>query len=367
VNADTLVLGSAGVFLMLCLTMFWWGTRESSTGHRHAVLVFAWLCAALAATLVVFWLFPESRADGSLLGITLGGAGAFVILVWTAALRATERAGRRDALERQLRDRNREIAGLRKDLVASRTANRPSVLAGTATYRFTAARTDRELILVTGDIRNVRGVHVWVNPENTALHMARTDERSVSGIIRYEGARHDEAGHITADLVADDVARVAGRNPVAPGTVVITTAGELSRWGVRRIAHVAAVHGEPGAGYRQIRDVARCVTTVLETIEGTRAGEPLTSVLLPMLGAGQGGGDVDETADVLLAAATAHLAAAPGGQLTAIYLLAYTDAELAAYRRGVDRLLASGSLTAGTRADLPGRPRSARGAGRPTR
>ena len=96
---------AAGIFLTLCLVTFWWGTRQSAVGVRHTLFVFAWLCAALAATLVTFSVFPSSTADGRVFGFTLGGAGAFVLLVWTAALRAGKRAADRDA---------REIALLRK-------------------------------------------------------------------------------------------------------------------------------------------------------------------------------------------------------------------------------------------------------------
>ena len=62
-------------------------------------MVFTWLCAALAATLVVFSMFPDSVVGGKVIGFTLGGAGAFVMLVWTAAIRAARVAGRRDDLE----------------------------------------------------------------------------------------------------------------------------------------------------------------------------------------------------------------------------------------------------------------------------
>ncbi len=82
------VVASAGLFLVLCLATLWWATRASSVGVRHTLFVFVWLCAALTATLVTFSLLPATTADGTVFGVTLGGAGAFVILVWTAALRA---------------------------------------------------------------------------------------------------------------------------------------------------------------------------------------------------------------------------------------------------------------------------------------
>ncbi|MET0492737.1 MAG: hypothetical protein ABW000_06345 [Actinoplanes sp.] len=106
------VLTAAAVFLVICLITFRWAARPAAAGHRHTLLVFTWLCASLAATLVIFSMFPGSVVDGTVFGFTLGGAGAFVLLVWTAAIRASRIAERRDDVDRQLRDKDRRIADL---------------------------------------------------------------------------------------------------------------------------------------------------------------------------------------------------------------------------------------------------------------
>lgn len=191
----------------------------------------------------------------------------------------------------------------------------------------------RRLGIVTGDIRQVRCANVWVNSENTEMEMARVHEFSISAIIRYEGARHDARGRVADDLIADDLERkVADQRPLEPGSVVVTSAGELARRnGVRHVVHVAAVHGEPGAGFRPIAEIGRCVTNVLLASEDLEmpGGAPVT-VLFPLLGAGNAGGDRSPTATTLIHAARNYLRAVATTRIEAVYFLAYTDLELKA-------------------------------------
>jgi O-acetyl-ADP-ribose deacetylase (regulator of RNase III) len=205
-------------------------------------------------------------------------------------------------------------------------------------YRVLGGRGKRHIGIVTGDLRRARCAQVWVNPENTGMRMARVDEFSVSAIIRYEGAHRDTAGRVTADLIADELdRRVGSRRPVPAGTAIITGAGELARFGVRYVAHSAAVQGEPGAGFRQVREVGRCVTAVLAAVDRIADPVPVESVLFPLLGTGQGGGDPSATATALVGAAVDYFAATPTSPVTAVYLLAYTDTELAMCRAACKR------------------------------
>src|SRR5215475_10444289 len=72
--------------------------------------------------------------------------------------------------------------------------------------------------VITGSIRRVRCADIWVNSENTDMEMSRFTDFSVSGIIRYWGARRDQAGRVTGDLIGDALrAAVGERRPVAPG------------------------------------------------------------------------------------------------------------------------------------------------------
>jgi hypothetical protein len=202
--------------------------------------------------------------------------------------------------------------------------------------------------LITGPIRRVRCADVWVNSENTDMEMARTTEFSVSGIIRYWGARRDRSGRVVEDLVRDELmAAVGDRRPVAPGSAFVTGPGMLVETNnVRHVIHVAAVQGEPGTGFHQINDVGGCVTAALATAERLAgAGEHARTILFPLLGTGTAGADLRRTADALLRGAIAHLDTNPRTALRVIYFLAYSGAELEAYEstlRVIPRLVPAG-------------------------
>ena len=189
--------------------------------------------------------------------------------------------------------------------------------------------------VIPGSIRRVRCADIWVNSENTDMEMARFTEFSISGIIRYWGARRDEMGRVTADCIADELAaKVGRRRPVAPGTVIVTTAGALTESNnVRHIVHVAAVHGEPGAGFRQVQNIGWCVTNAL--IEAERLADRddhIRTILIPLLGTGVAGANIESTVRAMLDAALDHLIARPNTSLRAIYFLAYRNTELAVFR-----------------------------------
>jgi O-acetyl-ADP-ribose deacetylase (regulator of RNase III) len=192
--------------------------------------------------------------------------------------------------------------------------------------------------VLPGSIRRVRCADVWVNPENTDMEMSRVTDFSISGIVRYEGAERDGSGRVTADLIADELAAAVGdRRPVAPGAAIVTGPGALATsHRVRYVIHVAAVQGEPGAGFRQVRDVGRCVTGALAAAE--RLGgddEPVRSILFPLLGAGEGGGRLAPTVRALLDATVDHLAETPDTRLRTIWFLGFTEAERAALENAI--------------------------------
>ncbi|MEV4638033.1 macro domain-containing protein [Actinoplanes sp. NPDC049548] len=188
----------------------------------------------------------------------------------------------------------------------------------------------RRIGVVTGDLRQVRGADIWINSENTDMVMARVQERSVSAIIRYEGASRDAAGRVLVDHIANELeAKVAGLRPIGPGGVVVTGAGDLSRYGVRHVIHAAAVHGAPGAGFQPIKEMGRCVANALEAAETvTPDGHPAT-VLFPLLGCGDAGGAVTEIAPTLIHTAVNHLRVA-ANRVGCVLFLAWTQEELTA-------------------------------------
>jgi O-acetyl-ADP-ribose deacetylase (regulator of RNase III) len=159
------------------------------------------------------------------------------------------------------------------------------------------------------------------------MEMSRPAEFTISGIIRYWGARRDTSGRIVEDTVARELtAKVEAHRPVMPGAAFVTGPGALAEsHNVRAIIHVASVQGEPGAGFRQVRDVGACVTNALALAD--RMG--LESVLFPLLGVASGRGDVRATAAAMTIATIDHLTARPATALRAVYFLGYTRSELA--------------------------------------
>jgi len=213
----------------------------------------------------------------------------------------------------------------------------------------------REIWLVTGDLRNVnvnpsltvRPIDIWVSSENINMQVARVFEKSVSGLIRYLGARKDDTGDIVEDSISDELrAKMRGRQQVNPGTVVATSSGAL--WDthkVRRIYHAASVYGTIGGGYHPIAQVEQCITAALlladresDRPEETK-GKPYTSILFPLLTTGTATGHLLDHAKKQLAAAIGYLTArASVTKLQRVGFLAPTRGHLAACRLALAEL-----------------------------
>jgi len=192
--------------------------------------------------------------------------------------------------------------------------------------------------ITTGTIRRVKHADIWVNSENTDMEMSRHTDFSVSGIIRYFGARRDRSGRVTEDLIADELANlVAGRRPVAPASAIVTGAGALAdSHNVAYVIHVAAVFGTPGAGFRQVANVGDCVTNALTEADRLAAtGKRAHSIVFPLLGAGSAGAAALPTAVALVNAAVDYLTGTPGTALRAVHFLAYSADELTVLEQAI--------------------------------
>lgn len=189
----------------------------------------------------------------------------------------------------------------------------------------------KRLCVVTGDLRNIQGVDVWVNSENTNMQMARYYDFSVSSVIRYEGAEKTVAGHVRRDVINDELERLMdGEYSVPPAHVISTSSGQLARTnGVKHIFHVAAVEGGIGQGYRVVESVERCVVNALKKADsGEFESESLRSVLFPLLGIGTRLKSQRDTVRSLFTAALGYLKDYPQSRIEDVYFLAWSESEL---------------------------------------
>ncbi len=196
----------------------------------------------------------------------------------------------------------------------------------------------------TGAIDNIHGTSIWVNSENTDMLMDRVIGRSISSRIRLLGSNKDEDGNIIEDTIAEALrAAVGPRGHVRIGTVLVTEAGSLKQRGVERILHVATVQAQTsqGGGVKaNLNTLASCITSVLDRAEKinkrywsitknlVRESFRLKpqyneSILIPTIGAGEGGLTVEEVARTIIPAAIEHLVNAPLPTLKKVFFIAF--------------------------------------------
>jgi O-acetyl-ADP-ribose deacetylase (regulator of RNase III) len=178
---------------------------------------------------------------------------------------------------------------------------------------------------VTGDIARIRDVDVWVNSENVSMQMARFHDPSISGAIRWLGARkHPWSQAVEEDTIALQLAEALdGATQVDPGVVVPTSSGSLLETnGVKRIYHAAAVTGQPRRGYRPVPDVGICINNALELLDREGKLHDLTSIAFPLLGSGAGGRPFPEVISAIVRTILAYLEKAPYTRAERIYMLA---------------------------------------------
>jgi O-acetyl-ADP-ribose deacetylase (regulator of RNase III) len=345
------ILYSAFFSLFLGLTIYLWTVNRKESSNFYTTIQICWLLFALFPVLLIFSFFPDSSMSGTIKGVSIGGAfGAFSLVWWFGTSQSLKAKGVDDklrtlsaALEGQTIHLNEMEAALQNSPTSLLAL--PINESTKITYRLESNR-DFRIGLITGDIRDVHGIDVWVNSENTNMQMARFYESSISGIIRYCGARRDEVGYVSDDLIANELKRVMrSETHVQPGTVLVTSPGVLNQSnGVKKIFHVASVQGEVGYGYKPVSDIARCVKNCLDKANSNEfKGFGLSSVLFPLMSAGRAHGNLDETAQKLIQAAIAYQGNKKESIVREIYFLVWTDTELEICHKilqGDDRLKA---------------------------
>ena len=187
--------------------------------------------------------------------------------------------------------------------------------------------TGHQIGYITGNIKNITNIDIWVNSENTNMQMARHYENSISATIRYEGATKDGNGYVVDDLIAKDLRKVTKGRDCLPGNIIVTTSGELEQSNhVKRIFHAASVIGEPGSGYRLINNIAQCVRNALKKADSAELADlELHSILFPLIGTATTRSRAQEIANKLIDAAIEYIKQNPQSRINKIYFLAYWE------------------------------------------
>lgn len=146
----------------------------------------------------------------------------------------------------------------------------------------------------------ISDIDIVVAPTNVYLEPPQHYKSSVSAAVRRAAAIRTADGRIVRDVVADEIhswMAAHGRTglPVAPGTVVPTSAGHMLEQRVYRIYHVAVAAPRPGTNDYDVEPsaIATGVRNVLAKARGEceLSDPPLRSIAFPLLGAGRGGLD----------------------------------------------------------------------------
>ncbi|MGH3157771.1 MAG: macro domain-containing protein, partial [Streptosporangiaceae bacterium] len=149
-------------------------------------------------------------------------------------------------------------------------------------------------------IELLSNIDILVVPENVYLELPQPFKASVAAAVRKAAAIRGADGEVVTDVISDELqswVHKHGRHglPVAPGTVVVTSSGDMASQGISSIYHVAIASPRPGTNDYDVEPtvIATGVRNVLAAARTARplAGPPLSSIAFPLLGAGRGGLD----------------------------------------------------------------------------
>ena len=191
----------------------------------------------------------------------------------------------------------------------------------------------KKIGFVTGDYAEFEIGEVRVTSENTNMQMDSFYGKSTSATVRYLGAeKHRITGRVKVDTIGILLHEAMdGEISVLPGMVVVTGAGALKEKGVKWIFHIASVEGQPRKGYRPIENVEECITNGLRKADDDEVkDDPPRSILFPIFGTGQAGGDVRDAITRLIVAAVDYLETNQNSNIQEVYFWAWSDMDLEA-------------------------------------
>ncbi|MFC7292026.1 hypothetical protein [Hirschia litorea] len=203
--------------------------------------------------------------------------------------------------------------------------------------------------IAMGDLRLVKNVDVWINPENTHMEMARVFDTSISGIVRHMSSNWTNSGTRSDDYIRRKLAEEMKGEVVAPGAALMTSCkGQLRDVHfVKRVVHVAAVavnDDDPGCGYSAIDDVGVCLSQALQRIQQHnlswmgRGHNRLASVITPLLGVGSNPETAFRNVLSMLAHAVRFFDSNPDCLIERFIVLAYSSEDRRLIRKALKRI-----------------------------
>ena len=343
------------VILVVALLLLYIGVRlylnlikRSNPKLFYSTVMISWVLISLFPVVLLFSVFQDRSLTGDLTDtsfgtITVGGAfGAFFVL-WIMGTRNTLKAINADHSENTIKTLNEQINNLEDQFkVLSSKPKDTRVISESKKIEYEFATGKRILGLITGDIQKVRNVDLWVNSENTNLQMGRFYDPSISGLIRYLGAKKDKEGNVIEDTIAsalmdsvkeEKIEDGTNRNDfpsVKPGLAFTTTSGSLKEsHGVQGIIHVATVFGEIGQGFTPIKNLDICVQNALEKADAfaSENQKENVSIVFPLFGTGSARGRTDEVAQNLFYAVTSYFESKQDSKVEKVYFLTWKEYE----------------------------------------
>ncbi|MCH9807760.1 MAG: NUDIX domain-containing protein [Alphaproteobacteria bacterium] len=200
----------------------------------------------------------------------------------------------------------------------------------------------------TGNIKNVEGVDVWLNPENTSLMMDRVLDKSISSNIRWLGAEKYHGGDVAVDIIGNDLRRKAALTTVREGGHVETDVGYLKEKGVKQLLHIAIAKPKGGELCNGVEvDSGKIPEAVFKALKAVHASNEgfaswfrftRKSVLIPLIGTGEAGLTVHAVTPLILSGIEKFLVTySSSTKIEQVHLLVRTDRDLEACKSELDK------------------------------
>lgn len=315
----------------------------------------------LMPAIILFVIIFPTSSDASLqyLGKLSGPIAAYIVVALLARrfvekdISAEEKQENIETLQgllksaendlKQTKEELQHITSRYKELNKSIETARPKPLSsGSDLIYYHPQDRQRQIIIRTGDIRNVRNIDVIVNSENTDMVPARIYDTAISGALRYLDAEIGNDGYVIRDCMfeklQEEIRSKGARLPVRAGVVFATPTTRLNERGVKYIFHTAAVKGEIGAGYQPIvEQLDQCIQNCYRKFTEIHSqGKQIATLLFPLLGAGSAKLSPQDAANLILPEIIRGMTDVP--QVQATYILAWVESHKQALLSAAQKL-----------------------------